>query len=135
MRFFLLRFCLLTLNFFLFASSLLSQLAALAPYGSFLAMAPPSSLNEGGGGAAGTTAAAREHVQQHAGAVATAAAAAAAATTSTAVAADDTFGQPAAIPAGDGKRVSAADIQVRPLLCSSGEGKGSRERERARSKR
>jgi hypothetical protein len=104
---------------FIFAP-LKQKVAALAPYGSFLAMAPPSSLNEGGAGAAGTgataaAAAAREH-QHNAGAEATPVTTSAAA----AAVAGDAFGQPAAIPAGDGKRVSAADIQVRSFLCAFG---------------
>ena len=91
-------------------------------------MAPPSSLNEGGAGAAGAgTAAARE--LEHAGATP----AAAAAVATSAAAADDALGQPAAIPAGDGKRVSAADIQVSSFsLRFWGRNRTSEMRQRAR---
>ena len=63
----------------------------------------------------GEAAGAREH-QHNAGAEATPVTTSAAA----AAVAGDAFGQPAAIPAGDGKRVSAADIQVRSFLCAFG---------------
>ena len=107
---FLLRFP--SSSFFLFLFFFLSLHLALAPYGSSLAMAPPSSLNEGGAGAR------EQQQQQHAEAAGATTAQAATSTADDNT--SDAFGQPAAIPAGDGKRVSAADIQVRGFCYGSG---------------